>query len=181
MRHAAENELNGYANFHSVPGSAENTTLGSNFADFITVAQAFHWFDVKKFRKECSRIIKEDGKVILVWNMRDCSDSLNQELFQIYSDYCPDFKGFGGGIKKDDQRIQELFDNQYDYISFENLLSFNKEKFIERSLSSSYSLKEGDKNYGTYIEALTALFNKYSDNGIVSVANRSAAYIGIVK
>lgn len=181
MRRVAENELNEYENFHSIRGNAENTTLSGNFADFITVAQAFHWFDAIKFKQECLRIVKKEGKVILIWNIRDGFDSLNQELSQIYSDYCLDFKGFSGGIKKDDPRIKELFDNQYDYISFENPLYFNKENFIVRSLSSSYSLKEGDKDYEKYIKALTTLFNKYSNNGIVSVANQSVAYIGTVK
>lgn len=142
MRGVAESELGKYNNFHSVQGNDENIMLESDFADYITTAQAFHWFNVKKFKQECSRIIKKGGKIFLIWNVRDHTDLVNQKLYQIYSKYCPDFKGFSGGIKKDDPRIKEFFNDQYDYVSFDNPLYFDKEKFIARSLSSSYSLKE---------------------------------------
>ena len=181
MRCVAENELREYANFHSVQGDAENTTLETGLVDFITTAQAFHWFDVKKFKKECLRIIKNSGRVFLIWNVRDNSDLLNQELYQIYTKYCPNFKGFSGGIEQDDPRIKEFFDGQYDYVSFDNPLYFDKEKFISRSLSGSYSLKEGDREYEEYMQALIAAFEKHANNGIVSIANQSVAYIGSIK
>ena len=181
MRCIAESELCGYKRFHSVLGDAENTTLETGLVDYVTTAQAFHWFDVKKFRQECSRIIKNNGKVFLVWNVRDNTDLLNRELYQIYSKYCPDFKGFSGGIEKDDPRIKEFFNGQYDYVAFDNPLYFDKEKFIARSLSGSYSLKEGDKEYAAYMEALSSLFDKHSDNGTVSILNCSVAYIGVVR
>ena len=180
MRHTAEDELSTYNNFHSVNGDAENTTLKDNSVDHITTAQAFHWFDVKKFREECSRILKKDGKVFLIWNVRDESDGLNSELYEMYSRYCPEFHGFSGGIEKDDKRIREFFNDRYEYISFDNPLYYDKEKFIARSLSGSYSLKEGDKDYEEYMAVITELFDKYSENGIVTIANKSVAYIGSV-
>lgn len=181
MRRVAEKELCKYINFHSVQGNAENTTLEDGFVDFITTAQAFHWFDVGKFKKECARIIKNSGKVFLIWNVRDNSDLLNQELYEIYSQYCPNFNGFSGGIEDDDPRIREFFGGEYDYVSFDNPLYFDKEKFIARSLSGSYSLKEGDRDYEEYIEALIAVFNKHANKGIVSIGNQSVAYIGTIK
>ena len=181
MRSIAENELCGYQNFHSVMGDAENTTLKNDSVDYITTAQAFHWFDVSKFKQECLRIIKSGGAVFLIWNVRSNSDLLNKELFRIYSTYCPNFHGFSGGIEKDDQRIKDFFNGNYDYVSFDNPLLFDRERFVTRSLSSSYYLKEGDSEYEKYIEALNKLFDKYQNNGIVSVANQSVAYFGNIK
>lgn len=181
MRRVAETELCGFANFHSVQGNAENTTLENGFADFITAAQAFHWFDAKKFRQECARIIKGKGKVFLIWNVRDNEDALNQELYQIYRRYCPGFKGFVGGIEKDDPRIREFFDGQYDYAVFDNRLHFDKEKFITRNLSSSYSLKDGDREYEAYMDALSTAFDRHAENGVVSFANQSVAYVGSIQ
>lgn len=180
MRSTAESELSGYTNFHSVNGDAEHTTLGDKSVDFITTAQAFHWFDVGRFRQECARILRDYGKVFLIWNVRDMDDKLNQELYRVYTEYCPDFHGFSGGIEKDDKRIQKFFNGSYDYISFENRLFYDKEKFIARSLSGSYSLKEGDENYSEYINAITALFGENAEDGIVSIANNSVAYIGMI-
>lgn len=181
MRHVAENELCQYANFHSVHSDAENTTLPDNSVDHITTAQAFHWFDTDKFKRECSRIIKKNGKVFLVWNVRCAADPVNRMLFDIYSKYCPEFNGFNGGIKENDPKIKYFFDCSYDYISFDNPLYFDKEKFIGRSLSSSYSLKETDANYTDFVNELNSLFDKHAHNGIVSVGNKSVSYIGTIK
>ena len=125
-------------------------------------------------------ILKKDGWAVLIWNIRDGSDPLNRELHRVFSKYCPNFKGFGGGIVKDDPRIRTFFDDKYDYISFDNPLYYDKEKYIARNLSGSYSLKEGNQNYDPYMEELVNSFNEYSQNGIVSIANRSVAYIGKV-
>jgi SAM-dependent methyltransferase len=180
MRHVAEAELKGYKNFHSVCGGAEDTTLGNGSVDFITTAQAFHWFDVQRFRQECRRILTADGKVALIWNVRDMSDPINNELHDIYTEYCPAFVGFSGGIVKDDQRIKDFFGDRYDYVSFDNPLFFDREKFIARSLSGSYSIREGDVRYGDYMKAIEDVFGKYSDGGIVKLGNCSTAYIGSV-
>jgi len=178
MRRTAENELGAYSNFHSVAGDAENTSLADESVDFITTAQAFHWFDVERFRQECNRILKKDGKVFLIWNMRDETVGLNQDMLKIYTKYCPDFRGFNGGIKTDDERISAFFRSQYDYIAFNHPLYLDKEKFIARSLSGSYSLKDGDKDFETYITEITGVFDKYSDQGMVTIANESVAYLG---
>jgi ubiquinone/menaquinone biosynthesis C-methylase UbiE len=45
MRSKAELALARFPNFHSVKGSAEDTTLEERSVDLITVAQALHWFD----------------------------------------------------------------------------------------------------------------------------------------
>ena len=44
MRAAGEEFLQQYANFTSVNGSAEATTLAAHSVEFITAGQAFHWF-----------------------------------------------------------------------------------------------------------------------------------------
>lgn len=181
MRSVAEKELCKYENFHSVKGDAENTTLKEGFADCITTAQAFHWFNVPKFKQECMRIIKTGGKVFLIWNVREYTDIINQEWHTLFSQYCPAFKGFSNGIDRDDPAIKAFFDKGYEYVSFDYPLIFDRENFIKRSLSSSYSLKKGDVKYEQYISALNELFNKYENNGLISISNQSVAYIGVIK
>lgn len=180
MRNVAEDELNGFDNFHSVGGGAENTTLKDSSVDFITTAQAFHWFDVDKFRSECRRILRKNGKVFLIWNVRDMDEKLNQELYDIYKKYCKNFKGFSGGIVKDDERINKFFDCKYEYVEYDNPLFFDKNKFIARSLSGSYSLKEGDDKYEEYLKEIIDVFNRYSKDGILFMGNKSVAYVGCV-
>lgn len=180
MRRVAYQNLSSYHNIHIIDGSAENTKLENNSVDFITAAQAFHWFEPEKFLTESKRILKPNGKVVLVWNMRDTECDLSKENYRIFSDYCPKFKGYSNGLKKDDLRIIRYFSEKYETIEFDYPILYDKKKFIHRCLSSSYSLKEGDDRYDAYIKELEVLFEKYSINGLLTMPNKTIAYIGII-
>ncbi|MGN1203190.1 MAG: class I SAM-dependent methyltransferase [Eubacterium sp.] len=178
MRRIAQSELSSYSNFISVKANAEMTGLKGNSIDFITCAQAFHWFDAGKFKQECKRILKPAGKVVLVWNTRDMDSNFSIESYEIYKKYCPLFKGFHGGMRDDDKRIYDFFNNKCSKMIFENPLAFTREKFITRSLSASYSIKSGDEGFESYIRELEELFDKYCENGFVTVKNNTVAYAG---
>ena len=42
--------------------SGEATALPAHSVDLVTVAQAFHWLDEEKFKKEMMRILRPEGK-----------------------------------------------------------------------------------------------------------------------
>lgn len=180
MRINAENKLKSFENFHSVNGTAEHTTLENNSVDFITVAQAFHWFNAILFKKECDRILKPNGKVFLIWNTRDTAADLNIQQGLLFKKFCPDFVGFSGGIKENDERICAFFDNEFVRVEFDNPLSYDREKFIQRSLSSSYSLNKENKNYDQYLKTINDLFDRYAINEVLTVPNKTVAYFGTV-
>ena len=180
MRINAENKLKTYKNFYSVNGTAEHTTLENNSVDFITVAQAFHWLDSISFKTECNRILKPNGKVFLIWNSRDIAADINIQQEKVFKTYCPDFVGFSGGIKENDDRIFIFFDNKFLLVEFDNPLLYDREKFIQRCLSGSYSLNPKDKNYNEYLKALNDLFNRYSINEVLTIPNKTVAYFGTV-
>ena len=70
MRKAGERLLSGFPKFNSVAGTAEATTLADRSIDFVTAAQAAHWFDLPKARREFARILKPEGWAVLIWNER---------------------------------------------------------------------------------------------------------------
>lgn len=176
MRATAETALKNYKNFHSVNGTAENTELCDNSVDFITVAQAFHWFDIEPFRKECKRILKPDGKIFLLWNMRDAVAEISVAQSEICKKYCPDFTGFNGGKRNDEEKISMFFDGKFTRAEYDNPLFYDREKFIKRALSSSYSINENNENFAEYLNELNKLFDKYSADGILSVPNKTQVY-----
>src|SRR5207253_7579620 len=63
MRQAGEEQLAAYDKFSSVSGSSEATALPQASMDFITAAQAFHWFEPVTTRREFLRILKPQGWV----------------------------------------------------------------------------------------------------------------------
>src|ERR1700720_2688284 len=75
MREMGNRLLEGYERLVSVAGTAEETTLRSASVDFVTAAQAAHWFDLPRARAEFVRILKPVGWCVLIWNERDTAST----------------------------------------------------------------------------------------------------------
>jgi SAM-dependent methyltransferase len=54
-------------------GAAEALPIRAGTVDAVTVAQAFHWFDVERAFGELARVLRPGGRVGIVWNARDRS------------------------------------------------------------------------------------------------------------
>lgn len=179
MRKMAENNLSEYAGFISVNGTDENTCLENKSIDVVTVAQAFHWFNVEMFKSECKRILKPKGTVVIVYNHRVADSDFVKENAEICKKYCPNFNGFSNTYSTEAlSKIDMLFDGKYEVKTFSNNLTYSKDMFIDRMLSASYSLTEKDEKYNEYITSLEQLFDKYSVDGILTMPNETIAYIG---
>lgn len=163
--------------------SAEATTLSDKSVDIITAAQAFHWFDVKKFKGECQRILKDGGKVLLLWNTAIDNDPMVEEMNEIHCRYCSGyenrsgvktpFRGFGESI--------EAFFESYETRIYENNLTFTLEGFVGNRLSRSYAPEETDIQYGAFVSALTDFFRRYQKGGIIKLPNITECYVGTVQ
>lgn len=179
MRKKAEEGLAKYGNFVSVNGTDSNTTLLTGSVDCVTAAQAFHWFEPDSFKGECRRILKPDGRVIIVYNVRSESAVCNRALADIHRRYCPDFQGFSKGMS--DAECRRFFNGDCEVFSADNSRKYDRSGYIARALSSSYSLHEGDEKYEEYLAAMNELFDSFSENGFLTVPISTVAYIGKLK
>lgn len=182
MRRIAENDLgdtNGFRNYISINAPAENTGLKEGSIDFVTSAQAFHWFDIGLFKSECRRILKNDGKVILVWNIRDYESELIKKDHILRKKYCLSTRGLGKIDIPED--IGSFFSNKtYEERTFRNDLIIDRETYIGMNLSRSYSPSE-DKNpdeYQGFVKELGELFDEYNINGTINFPQFTKSYIG---
>jgi SAM-dependent methyltransferase len=182
MRRTAEAALSRYPNFISVNGTAENTSLNASSLDFITVAQAFHWFDRQAFKAECQRVLKSNGKVILVYNGRDGESELVMENNAVNFRYNPDYMAASGGMRGNDVRAYADFfrGGVCDYKVFRNDVVYDEDGFIGRNLSGSYAPKKESENYQPYVSALNQLFEKFSRNGTLLLPYLTRSLIGEV-
>jgi SAM-dependent methyltransferase len=179
MREAGEQLLGKYPDFTSVNGTAEETALADCSVDFVTVGQAFHWFDRERARKEFARILKPNGWVALIWNERltDTSPFLcaYENLLQQYGiDYVAvDHRDV------DIDAITAFFAPQpFTLRKFENQQVFDWNGLKGRLLSSSYTPEPGHLNHQPMLDALRALFDKHQIGGKVSFDYITLLYFG---
>lgn len=178
MRRQAERALSGRPGFVSVAGTAEHTGLPDGAVDFVTAAQAFHWFDPEGFRRECARILRPGGRVALVWNARrdEPGGIPLPEWAAVFRRYCPNY---GANCPTED-RVGQFFGGRCEARQFPNGQSYDRRGFLERSLSASYSLKKGDAEYEDYLRALGEVFDRNARGGRLEVPYTACAYVGRV-
>ncbi len=179
MRAAAEIYLAKYPHFYSVNGTAEATSLESNSIDMITVGTAFHWFDIEKTKKEFKRILKKDGWVWLVWNVRDIEHSpLLREYENLILKYGTDYKE-SNARKFDKVAVKEFFSpNEMKTAEFNNVQQFDWAGFKGRLLSTSYSLRPGDEKYEEMIKELKRMFDQHQKNGKIEFLYKTKLNFG---
>ena len=128
-------------------GSAESIPLPDCSVDVITAAQAFHWFDPAAFRAECLRLLRPNGRVLLIWNVRDEASPLIAENYAVNRQYCPRFRGFSNGLDFADATFRSFFCGDYQLISLDYPQLYNREAFVLRSLSSSFAPAPQEDGY----------------------------------
>ncbi len=176
MRAKAEELLGEHPNFVSVIGTAEQTTLPDHSVHLVTAAAAFHWFDPERFKQECKRILLPGAPVALIWNKARLSSEINLGRESIFRKYCPNFKGFSGGNDNEDKIKRAFFNGDLQERRFPNPLVYDRQTFVNRALSASYSLIETDANYEAYLAELGELFDRHAVDGNIILPQDSVAY-----
>ena len=178
MRAAAEEFLKDFPNFKSVDGTSENTTLGERSIDFVTAAQAFHWFEPEKTRAEFKRILKPEGFVVLIWNERRIETN---EFLREYEKFLLEFGTDYAKVRHDylpKEKLGAFFTGGFQTASFENSQIFDFEGLKGRVLSSSYMPGEIDARYAEMTKSLSGIFTKHQENDRITVLYDTNVYYG---
>lgn len=67
----------------AVGATAEHLPFRAGSLDAVTVAQAFHWFDLEVAAAEIARVLRPGGAMGLIWNERDAEVPWVAELSRI--------------------------------------------------------------------------------------------------
>ena len=180
MRLAGAWLLAGYSGFTGVAATAEETTLASSSVDFVTAGQAFHWFDPGPARKEFSRILRADGRVVLIWNARRKERAEFLAAYErLLEAYGTDYAEVGHGRRGSPEEIEAFFDSEpVETATFDNAQAFDLDGLKGRALSSSYVPAEGEPGHHEMLEELAGIFRRYERDGTVTIEYDTRVYVG---
>lgn len=178
MRAAAEAALGGDANFASVAGTAEATTLADAGVDFVTAAQAFHWFDTERARAELRRVLKPGGWAVVVWNNRRTDSTAflrdyESLLRRFGTDYAQVAATYG-----DENSLGKFFASGYRVKQFDNFQLFDFDGLKGRLLSASYVPLAGHPSHGPMLAELRRVFDAHQREGQVRIEYDTDVYYG---
>jgi len=181
MRQAGERLLAGFARFTSIDGTAETTTLPDASVDFVTAAQAAHWFDRKRARREFVRILRPIGWLVLLWNERITDSTPFLRAYeQLLIGYGTDY----GEVRHErtTDAVNEFFDPApYKERTFDMRQEFDYAGLEGRLLSSSYAPGPGHSKYEPMLRELKAIFVENAVAGRVAFDYKTRVYLGQLK
>ena len=181
MRQAGERLLAAFPKLTSVAGTAEQTNLFDGSVDFVTAAQAAHWFDRERARREFVRILRPGGWLVLLWNERlTDSTAFLREYEDLLLTFGTDYKDVRHEHTTD--AVNEFFDpapfrervfpmrQQFDYAGIEG-----------RLLSSSYVPGPDDPKHAPMLQELLRVFDTHAVGGQAVFEYKTRVYFGRLK
>jgi SAM-dependent methyltransferase len=178
MRRAGERLLAGFPKFTSVAGTAEATTLSDHSVDFVTAAQAAHWFDRPNARREFVRILKPRGWLVLLWNERVVdSTKFLRDYEQLLLTYGTDYQDVRHERTTD--AVNEFFDPEpFQERGFSMRQEFDYAGIVGRLLSSSYAPGPEHPQYEAMLRDLRRIFDASAVNGRAVFEYKTRLYFG---
>jgi SAM-dependent methyltransferase len=170
MRQVCSTLQSQYPLLRVLNGTAENTGLPSHSVDFLTAAQAFHWFEPAACRQEFVRVLRPQGWCVIVFNQRraggdpfhDGYEALTQRHNIDYgsvTERYPDEAFLRRFFAPHPMRLYTLQNNQQ--LTYEALLG--------RTVSSSFMPKSNHPGFTAMQADLRKLFSSNESNGLIQL------------
>lgn len=179
MRAISEDNLRKNPRFHSIPATAEETTLTDESVDFIVAGQAFHWFDRPRAKAEFARILRPGGWIVLVWNERRPNSSPFATAYEAvlaresidYTEMDPK------KVSGNNDGIGEFLGPQMQIVKLNHQSRVTFDQLSGLAASASYAPLPGHPKYTRFAEALRNAFDTHAEGGMVPLDYEMKAYI----
>lgn len=180
MREAGEEYLRTWANFTSIDGNAEATTLPPHSVDVVTAGQALHWFNLPAARLEFDRILQPTGRLAFFWNGRSWNASpLMQEYEALTNRYIVEQRT-AHHSDVDTAALAYLFaDGKYETRRIAWMQQMTLEQAVGRAFSSSYMPTRGSVEAASLEAEIMELFARYASDGVIDFVYETQLYFGM--
>jgi len=154
-------------------GEAAATGLAGGSVDLVSVAQAFHWFDVAAALAEFRRVLKPGGWTAAFWNVRDRSPLLDEyeTLLRRHSSEYADRPKPADAIAKIRRAVGSLHEAE-----FRNEQRLDRDGLLGRAHSSSY-VAHGVPDRAALDRELGDLFDRRASQGEIVFLYRTLAFL----
>ncbi len=159
-----------YPKLTVLEGTAENTGLQESCADFVTVAQALHWFDLARTRKEFARIQKKNGWCVIAYNeRRPEGDPFHRGYEALLRQFGVDYDAVQRKYP-DISTLRAFFDPAPVHrLRLENFQLMDRDALVGRVVSSSYMPTPGQPGYDAMLKEIDRLFAENERQGVVKL------------
>ena len=140
-------------------GSAEQTGLSSDSADWVSMASSFHWADFEIATKEFHRVLRPGGLFTALWNPRLIEGNPMLVEIENYLDYLrPNIKRVSSGRSGITERLTErlLVSNHFDdviYLEGRHIIKMSAIRYmgIWRSVND-LRVQMGEEKFNVFLE-----------------------------
>jgi ubiquinone/menaquinone biosynthesis C-methylase UbiE len=175
MRSACEELRSQYPALTCIDGSAEVTTLPDHCADFMTVGQALHWFQLSRARAEFVRILQSGSWCAVIYNERRLGGDVFHDGYErIVQEFGTDYETVRSKYPQQ-KKLHEFFSpsgtasTSMQQASFPNAQEFDFTGLLGRIVSSSYMPQPDHPRYPAMLRRAEQLFSRCEKEGRVQL------------
>jgi SAM-dependent methyltransferase len=143
-------------------GTAEDIPLDDGCADAVVAAQAFHWFDGERALAEIHRVLRPEGRLCLLWNVRDEDVDWVARLTEIIDPHQGDAPRYRTGQWRRAFERTELFGPLHRQLAFHVHL-VSPETVVERVASISFVAALADGPRAALLGQVRELIRSHPD------------------
>jgi hypothetical protein len=130
-------------------------------------------------RDEFRRILKPQGRAIILWNERLLDETLFlREYENLLREYGTDYHRVNESYPRAEQMLAFFGPNEFTSHSLPNFQEFDLEGLSGRLRSSSYAPKPGDRKFEPMMEELKKIFAEHQKHGKVRIEYQTHVYTG---
>jgi SAM-dependent methyltransferase len=126
-----------------VDGTAESIPAEDHSSDVVVAAAAFHWFDGDRALPEIHRVLRDDGFLALIWNVRDEASDWAERLTAIFDRLAGDGPRYHRGRWREAFERTDLFGPLHHRVAY-HVHHVTPQAFMDRVLSVSYVASASD-------------------------------------
>jgi SAM-dependent methyltransferase len=139
--------------------TAERTTLPDSSADAVVAAQAFHWFDGESALPELHRVLRSEGRLGMIWNVRDEASDWSERLTAIFDRLAGDEDPRYRDLRwREGFRRTDLFGPLHRQVAY-HVHGVTREAFLDRVLSVSYVASAPQVERDRVVDEVTELLD----------------------